>query len=615
MKREHAAREASGCRHYAMCRIDYAGTGLCPSGRRNLFVSYWPQGLMDIAAGVLSGKIPVTRGILHAVEECDLCGLCQGQCNFITGLRPLDVFRELKSFLRDAVPVDDTEESPLVNELRAIVGEGHIIDDPGLLYAYAGDPCPVSRETMPLCAVLPLDADQVSLVVRACLDTGVPWAVRGNGSSVMGFVLSPGVIIDTARMKTLDFDTSNRAVTAGAGVSAFQLQKEAASRGFRVNAAEPAALYCANLMCSGIFSLFSSSLGTGADNIIDARFVDGDGRVFTLSERGAPNLYCFAKEDRPPPGICTEAVVRLYPVEEDESGLAVPFHDLASAVSYAARLNRRGIGLGIGVLGVEYLATFTTPTAREAVPFRNFLRDTLGLEYLVVVLGNTDHLRAAAESAPFVYGQELMSSILRGIPGIIHGGLEGILEGAEGNRRPYEILAGEGMEHLVGALLEASGGDLAGCADPDVADFYRGFYQSSDLTDMLFLNTFRSVSSRMGREGHVVAFILYVPLDDPSLVETVHREFARVAENHGVRGDIGFLTPIDHGAMGVLEWDMYGDHTDPVEVQAMAGAMEAAGAMIEGLSAEDPRILWIRYVFNQGFSRKESFLYHGAALK
>ncbi len=98
-------------------------------------------------------------------------------------------------------------------------------------------------------------------------------------------------------------------------------------------------------------------------------------------------------------------------------------------------------------------------------------------------------------------------------------------------------------------------------------------------------------------------------------METVHREFARVAEAHGVRGDFGFLTPIDHGAMGVLEWDMYGDHTDPGEMQAMAGAMGAAGAMIEGLSARDPRILWIRYVFNQGFSRKESFLYHGAALR
>ena len=615
MTREQAAGEASRCRHYAMCRIDYAGTGLCPSGKRNLFVSYWPQGLMDIAAGVLSGRVRVTKGVLHAAEECDLCGLCQGQCNFITGLRPLDVFRELKDFLRSAAPADAPEESPLVKELRAVVGERYVIDDPGLLYAYAGDPCPLSRETLPLCAVLPMDADQVSRVVRVCVTADVPYAARGNGSSVMGFVLSPGVIIDTIRMKRLDFDPGNRAVTVGAGISAFQLQKEAASRGFRVNAAEPAALYCANLMCSGIFSLFSSSLGTGADNIIDARFVDGEGRVFTLSERDAPNLFGFVREDRPPPGICTEAVVRLYPVEEDESGLAVPFRDLASAVSYAARLNRRGIGLGIGVLGVEYLGTFTAPTASEARGFRHFLRNTLGLEYLVVVLGNSDHLKAAAKAAPFVYGQELMSSILRGIPGIIHGGLEGILKGAEGTRRPYEILAGEGMEHVVGALLDGSGGDLAGCADPDVADFYRRFYESSDLTDMLFLNTFRSVSSRMGREGHVVAFILYVPLDDPSLMETVHREFADVAETHGVRGDFGFLTPIDHGAMGVLEWDMYGDHTDPVEIQAMAGAMKAAGEMIERLSKKDPRILWIRYVFNQGFSRKESFLYHGAALK
>jgi len=35
----------------------------------------------------------------------------------------------------------------------------------------------------------------------------------------------------------------------------------------------------------------------------------------------------------------------------------------------------------------------------------------------------------------------------------------------------------------------------------------------------------------------------------------------------------------------------------------------AAGMMIERYSAETGTVTWIRYVFSQGFSRKESFLY------
>lgn len=35
---------AARCRHYAMCKIDYLGTGLCPSGPEKGFVTYYPQG-------------------------------------------------------------------------------------------------------------------------------------------------------------------------------------------------------------------------------------------------------------------------------------------------------------------------------------------------------------------------------------------------------------------------------------------------------------------------------------------------------------------------------------------------------------------------------------------
>ena len=611
---KEAAETASQCRHYAMCKIDFTGNGVCPSGQRNHFVSYWPQGLMDMASALFSGKISVTPGLIHAVEECSLCGLCEGQCHFVTGLSPLSVFRELKEYLGKAQEASEVPEDHVLRRLREVTGERSVTNDPSLLYAYADDPCPVSKETVPRYAVLPENTTQVSEIVKICGENDLHYSVRGNGSSVMGFVLSPGVVIDTARMRRMDFDIKNRAVTVGAGISAFELQKESVSRGYRVNAAEPSALYCANIMCSGIFSLFSSSMGTGADNFIDARFVDPEGEVFTLSQRDSPNLFAFSREELQRPGICTEAVVRLYPIEDDESAIAVPFPDMKSAVSYAAMLNRRGIGLGIGVLGGEYLSTFTAPTEELARSMRGVFSDELGIEYLVVVLGNSHHLQAARELAPCVFDQELMSALILGMTALADGETHKILRGLEGRRRPYEILSEPGMEVLVQAALDPSVENLVSSVDGHMKDFYLDMYRRNDLTDMLYLNTFRSVSSRMGREGHVVAFILYVPLDDLPQIERINQGFANVTEVCGVRGDFGFLTPLDRGAMAVLEWDMYLDHTHPKEKASMQRAMAMAGAMIEEFSLTDPRVLWIRYLFNQGFSRKESFLYHGARL-
>jgi len=611
-----ALHTASHCRHYAMCKVDFLGTGVCPSGKKNHFVSFYPQGMMDITAAVLENRIPVTTGLVEVANECILCGICDTQCHFVTELRPFGVFQTLKKFLEDYLQSNDPVEVPsdeFLEQLRSITGKKYATNDPGHLIAYANDPAPISFETIPKYAVVPGDTQQVSEIVKLCRRKGMKYTVRGNGSSVMGFVLGSGLIIDTTRMNKMEFDTSNRAVTIGAGISAFELQKEAIARGYRVNAAEPSALYCANIMCSGIFSLFSSSYGTAADNLIDAEFVSEEGDVFALSQRNAPNLYGFSKTEPPIQAICTQAVVKLHPVTADESAIAVPFSDMQSAISYAENLNRRNIGLGIGVLGGEYLSTFISPTAELAETLRNVFHKELGIAYLVVVLGNKHHLDAARDLAPVVLEQELMRALILGIPALGEEGLIQILRGMEGEEKPNEILAKPEMLPLIEVALDPSPERLAETVDSDLKSFYHKLYKRPELTDMLWLNTFRIVSSRMGRDGHIVAFILYVPLDNIPQVEEIHKGFKEVAHNSGVRGEFGFLTPIDQGAMGVFEWDMYLDHTNPDEVGKMRKAMEKTGAMLEGFMQQDPRVLWIRDVFNKGFSRKEGFLYHSAS--
>ena len=51
-------RTASACRHYAMCKIDYLGTGVCPAGEAGSFVSYYPEGRMDLYRALAEGAVP-----------------------------------------------------------------------------------------------------------------------------------------------------------------------------------------------------------------------------------------------------------------------------------------------------------------------------------------------------------------------------------------------------------------------------------------------------------------------------------------------------------------------------------------------------------------------------
>ena len=610
-----ALNTARQCRHYAMCKIDYLGGGLCPGARDRYFVSFYPQGIMDIYADAAQGRIPVTPGMVDVAEACTLCGKCDLQCHFVTELRPTKAARGLKELVREHLATRDPVEAPadpVLEELRAIVGPGWATNDPAHLSAYSDDPCPISTKTLPKYVVLPGSTDEVAETVELCRRRGLEFTVRGNGSSVMGFVLSSGVVMDMARLRRMEFDEANWCVHVGAGISSYELQREAFGRGFLVNTAEPAALYCSNIICSGIFSLFSSALGTGADNVVDAEFVSWEGRHFHLSDREAPNHFAFVRRDMRAPGICTAATVRLHPLTGDESGIAVPFGDFDEALEYSRDLGRRGLGLGIGMLGVEYTATFMAPTTELARGMRRVLPQKLGIDYLVVVLGDPASLKAASELAPAVMDADMMRCLMLGMNSLTEDGVAEILEGLEGEDLPCRLLARPGMLPVLEAVLDPSPGNLAASVDEDMRDLYTDIYGRPEMTDLFLMNVFRTVSSRMGREGHVVAFIVYVPLEDPRAVWELHRAFEDVAGRFGVRGDLGFITPIDRGRMGVLEWDMYLDHTDEEEADRMRGAMAAAGKMLEEFSSGDPRFLWIRYLFNQGFCRKESFLYYQA---
>ena len=49
---------ARNCRHYAMCKIDFLGGGVCDSGLEKHFVSYYPQGSMFLTKHFLKIKFP-----------------------------------------------------------------------------------------------------------------------------------------------------------------------------------------------------------------------------------------------------------------------------------------------------------------------------------------------------------------------------------------------------------------------------------------------------------------------------------------------------------------------------------------------------------------------------
>lgn len=623
-----AARTAGQCRHYSMCKIDYLGTGLCPAGTENHFASYYPQGRMDLVKAIAAGKLPVTQRLVDIADTCTLCGVCDLQCHFISELRPMPVMKELKKHVREHLaagkPVlpecdDQTQSSndPLLVELREITGPRWASNDPAITTAYFSDPSPVTIPKLPRAVVLPTSVGEVEAIVRVAKRHGVPFMVRGNGSSVMGFVMTDGVLVDTQRMKTMDFDADNWCVTVGAGVSAFDLQKEAFARGYRVNVAEPAALVCANLMCSGIMSLFSTSYGTLDDGYVDAEFVSPEGDRFRLKDKREPDLYRFAREDRPLAGICTSAQMKLYPMTADEEGFLVPVESLQEALVLVRELSIRRIGFGLGVLGADYISAFMSPTATLARVVKEFTESTLRAPFMVLVLGDAKD-RAAVESMNrTILSNDLFRTLMLGLPnlspvsGESHDTLTDILQPlGDADGQPLSHLLGRSDLHpLIDAALKPSAETHAGAVPEDLRAAYTRLYARPEMTDLVWLNMFRILSSRMGREKHLLPLILYVPLDKPEVIGALVSGFRRIADSLNLKNDFGFISPLDLGKRAFLEYDFYLDQNDPDEIQRSLMALNEAAELIEKTSASVTGVQWIRYTLNQGCCRKEALLY------
>ncbi|MBP1598571.1 MAG: iron-sulfur cluster-binding FAD-binding oxidoreductase [Acidobacteria bacterium] len=617
---EHIRWTASQCRHYAMCKIDYLGTGLCPAGTAKHYVAYYPQGRMDLADALARGIIPVTEGLLEIADSCDLCGACEVQCHFYTGLRPLGVMAALKDAVRDHVRSGQAIARPpqdsLVEDLRAIVGAEWASNDPAILVTYANDPFPLTEMRMPRAVVLPGSTEQVEEIVRRAARGGIPFAVRGNGGSVYGQVFSAGLVLDMVRMREISFDIGNWSVTIGPGVTSFELQRQASLRGFRVNVAEPAATVIGNIICTGLFSTWSTAYGMGADHILDMEFVDREGRRFRLSDSEGlgTKLLAYRHRVQEIPGVCTRAVVRLQPVTGDEEGMIVPFDAIEPALRFARDLAVRRIGLAVAVLGPHYMAAFLSPDLNLFKKVKQVLPDDLGIGFGVYVVadkcGRESVHRLAGRNA---IDQALYRKIVLGLPRLVEGEALDLLRAAEGSRAPYEILTAPETQPLLEAVLDPAPETLASSVDEDLRSDYADLYRQARFTDLVWVNAFRIVSARMGRHKHIIAFILFIPLDE-TLVTQLCDRFGDVAREIGLDHDYGFLTPIDMGKRAVLEYDYYIDHTDPSEKEKAGRAMGALIPWLDDMCAgPESNMTWLKTVFTQGSARKESWFYRDLA--
>ena len=73
---------ARNCRHYAMCKIDFFGSGVCASGLTNIMSVFIPKAEWTFMQRLWKIQFPVTEKCVEIADSCSLCGKCDYQCYF-----------------------------------------------------------------------------------------------------------------------------------------------------------------------------------------------------------------------------------------------------------------------------------------------------------------------------------------------------------------------------------------------------------------------------------------------------------------------------------------------------------------------------------------------------
>jgi FAD/FMN-containing dehydrogenase len=236
--------------------------------------------------------------------------------------------------------------SDLFEELRAVVGESHVLVDPDLRAPYETDWTRRFTGTA-RCVVRPADTGQVAGVVRACVAAGAPIVVQGGNTGLVngGVPASGEVLLSLTRLTDLDpVDPVEAQVTVGAGVTLERLQEHARAAGldFGVDLAARSAATVGGLVATNAGGVRVLRYGSMRAQVAGLEAVLADGTVVSrLSGLAKDNtgydLTQLLVGSEGTLGIVTRVRLRLVPLLPARAVALVGLSGTAAALGLLAQ--------------------------------------------------------------------------------------------------------------------------------------------------------------------------------------------------------------------------------------------------------------------------------------
>jgi glycolate oxidase len=259
----------------------------------------------------------------------------------------------------------------IVRALREIVpGEG-VIDDHDELRVYESDGLTAYRQ-VPMIAVLPGAAEQVSRVLAYCHQAGVKVVPRGAGTSLSGgaLPLADGVLLAMAKFsRILDVDFDNRCAVVQPGVTNLGITNAVAHAGYYY-APDPSSQIACTIggnVAENSGGVHCLKYGLTTNNLLGLELALIDGTMIRIGGKHLDSegydLLGLVTGSEGLLGVVTEVTVRLLKKPETARAILLGFPSAEQAGDCVAAI----IGAGIVPGGMEMMDRLAIHAADDFV--------------------------------------------------------------------------------------------------------------------------------------------------------------------------------------------------------------------------------------------------------
>jgi len=257
--------------------------------------------------------------------------------------------------------------------LDAAVGSEQVLTEPSDVAPFVSD-WRGRYHGRAIAVVRPADTEQVSIVVRACAELGVPIVPQGGNTGQCGGATPDergnAIVLSLSRMNRVRaIDTANATLTVEAGVPLARVQEAAADKGlmFPLSLAAEGSCTIGGNLSTNAGGHAVLRFGNTRDLVLGIEVVLGDGRIWD-GLRGLrkdntgydlKQLFIGAEGTL---GIVTAAVLKLYPAPKARGTALAAVRDVATAIHLLGSLRQT---LGDRITGFELMSAYSLALSRK----------------------------------------------------------------------------------------------------------------------------------------------------------------------------------------------------------------------------------------------------------